>query len=238
MANNKNSNFNKLNIQNCKFCGKECKNTNSLKNHQTRCKFNPNVKLIGFSSSEWKAYIQSDAYSPWNKGLTKYSDERVKRASINISKSSATHTGRASTFEKEVTRRQRISDSMRKNPKAGGLRHGSGRGKKGWYKGFFCDSTYELVYVIYNLDNGIKFKRNEKFYEYEYNGSIHKYYPDFILEDGSFVELKGYHTDLVDLKIQSVTDKPIKILYKKDLEYAFDYVKSNYTYNKLQDLYE
>lgn len=34
MANNKNSNFNKINIQYCKYCGKECKNLNSLSNHQ------------------------------------------------------------------------------------------------------------------------------------------------------------------------------------------------------------
>ena len=39
-------------------------------------------------------------------------------------------------------------------------------------------------------------------------------------------------------KIKSVTDKPIKVLFEKDLQYAFDYVKENYTYNKLEDLYE
>ena len=43
---------------------------------------------------------------------------------------------------------------MKKNPLSGGLRHGSGRGKKGWYKGYWCDSTWELAWVIYQLDNG------------------------------------------------------------------------------------
>ena len=50
---------------------------------------------------------------------------------------------------------------MKKNPKSGGLRHGSGKGKKGWYKGIFCDSTYELVFVIYYKDHEIPIKRSE-----------------------------------------------------------------------------
>ena len=29
----------------------------------------------------------------------------------------------------------------------------TGKGKKGWYKGFFCSSTYELAYVIFCLDH-------------------------------------------------------------------------------------
>ena len=50
--------------------------------------------------------------------------------------------GCASTQEKEALRRKRISESMKANPKAGGKRTGSGRGKKGWFNGIFCDSTY------------------------------------------------------------------------------------------------
>lgn len=126
---------------------------------------------------------------------------------------------------------------MKRNPNAGGFRKGSGRGKKGVYKGYFCDSTYELVFVIYNIDHDIKFKRNLIGYEYQHGNKIHTYYSDFILEDGSLVEIKGYYTDLVDIKAKAV-NKPLKILYRKDLQYAFDYVKTNYTYDKLEDLYE
>ena len=43
----------------------------------------------------------------------------------------------------EYTKRK-ISETMKNNYNAGGLRHGSGRGHKGWYKNYFCDSTYEL----------------------------------------------------------------------------------------------
>ena len=32
----------------CKFCGKECKNNNSLKQHEIRCKYNPNKIISNF----------------------------------------------------------------------------------------------------------------------------------------------------------------------------------------------
>ena len=127
---------------------------------------------------------------------------------------------------------------MKNNPKCGGLRKNSGIGKKGWYKGIHCDSTYELVYVIYNLDHNIPFKRCTRVYEYEYKGKKHKYYPDFELEDGTIIEIKGYMNGQTYAKISSVHDKSIKILQEKDLEYAFKYVKNNYDYIKLEDLYE
>lgn len=33
---------------NCKFCNKECKNNNSLRNHERLCKLNPNRQLTTF----------------------------------------------------------------------------------------------------------------------------------------------------------------------------------------------
>jgi hypothetical protein len=131
-----------------------------------------------------------------------------------------------------------IGSNIKDNPNGGGLRKGSGNGKHGSYKGYYCDSTYELVYVIYNIDHNIRFKRNHTYYNYTYNGKEKKYYPDFVLEDNSLVEIKGYYTDEVKAKLDSVKDRPIKILYKDDLKYAFDYVSNNYAYNSLTDLYD
>lgn len=34
---------------NCQYCGKECKNSNSLKNHERLCKLNPNKQLSGWT---------------------------------------------------------------------------------------------------------------------------------------------------------------------------------------------
>ena len=73
---------------------------------------------------------------------------------------------------------------------------------------------------------------------YEYNGEKHRYYPDFELDDGSLIEIKGFNNKLVDIKASAVKDKKLVILYYSDIKYMFDYVKDHYTYKKLEDLYE
>lgn len=233
---------------NCSYCGKYCHNQNSLRNHERLCKMNPDRQSTIMESKEWQTEMRSriDHSNPWNKGLTAATDERVKHLASSVKegihKSMKEHperfTGMARTEEAEKQRRQKISSSIRQNPNCGGKRHGSGRGKKGWYRGFFCDSTYELVYVIYNLDNSIEFKRCERVYTYTYNGKQHRYYPDFELADGTLIEIKGYHTKRVDAKTASVTDRSINVLYEKDLAYAFDWVRAHYQFKDISDLYE
>lgn len=228
---------------NCKFCGKYCLNQNSLHNHELRCKLNPDRAISSYTPRNCGFKKGS---IPWNKGLTKATDDRVRqlgeatRLGMNKAKAAdpTKFTGRAKTEENELLRRLRISEGIRQSRTCGGKRHGSGRGKKGWYKGFFCDSTYELVYVIFNIDNNIEFTRCNRVYEYTYNNKLHKYYPDFELPDGSIVELKGYKTAQVEAKTASVTDRPIVVLYEQDLQYAFDWVKEHYSYTDLSDLYE
>lgn len=60
----------------CKYCGKEYKNKNSLVQHEIRCKKNPNkinTLIPGFNGKH--------GHVAWNKGLTKETDERVKKIS-------------------------------------------------------------------------------------------------------------------------------------------------------------
>lgn len=57
----------------CKYCEKECKNKNSLVNHERLCKENPNRQISAFV--EWNKHH----HEAWNKGLTKETDERVKK---------------------------------------------------------------------------------------------------------------------------------------------------------------
>lgn len=233
----------------CSFCGRYCKNQNSLRNHQRVCKQNPDRQVTIMESLEWQQEMRSriNYDKVWNKGKTHLEDSRIPHGeicrqrvlhSIERIRAEGRKPGNGKTEEKEQQRRENISRGIKKAINCGGIRHGSGRGKKGWYKEFFCDSTYELVFIIYNIDNNIKFKRCDRVYTYVYKNETHKYYPDFELEDGSLVETKGYHTELVDIKKSAVTDRQIKILYEKDLKYAFDWVKEHYTYKQLSDLYE
>ena len=119
---------------------------------------------------------------------------------------------------------------------SGGYRRGSGIGKKGWYKGYWCDSSWELAFVIYNIDNNIKFERNKIGYEYLYKGKKHKYYPDYIISN-VLHEIKGYETDKDKEKYKGVKDISLKILYKKDIQHMINYVTSKYG-NDYIKLYE
>lgn len=194
----------------CKFCNHLSNTRSGLHQHQNKCLYNPdNIDML-----------------------------KAHEAKLAASGTIKRHGGNLLDAEAEQRRRERISQTLKQNPKAGGHRQGSGRGKKGWYKGFFCDSTYELVYIIYNLDNNITFKRCDRVYSYLKDDEVHNYHPDFELADGTIIEIKGYHTALVDIKTNSVKDRPIIVLYESDLKYAFDWVKAHYNYDKLTDLYD
>lgn len=142
---------------------------------------------------------------------------------------SGPNKGRKMSEEEKQKRRQ--------NPKIGGIRKGAGRGKKGWYKGFRCDSTYELAFVIYCLDHNIKFKRNEQYFFYNYENKQYKYYPDFILENGIYIEVKGYLDEKSKEKIKQFKYDLEVYTGLRILQYV-KYVKQKYNVNKLTELYE
>ena len=122
-------------------------------------------------------------YIPWNKGK--------KGLQVGWNKGLKGSTlGKALTVEKEEERKKKISEAMKKY---GGYRIGGGRGKKGWYKGFFCDSSWELAFVIYCLDHKIKIERKTTKLDYIFNGKVYgnasqKYKPRFPV-DRSFLDM-------------------------------------------------
>ena len=118
---------------------------------------------------------------------------------------------------------------------SGGYRKGSGIGKSGWYKGIWCDSSYELVWVIYQLDHGQPFKRNKQYYEYSWNNKVLKYYPDFI-QNNNLIEIKGFINNQTKEKFKAVPN--LIILIKDDLKKEFEYVERVYSkdFIKLYDI--
>ena len=137
--------------------------------------------------------------------------------------------------------RSMISSTMKKNPSAGGIRKGSGRGKSGWYKGNWCDSTWELAWVIYNIENSIKFERNNTGFEYIYNGETKRYYPDFII-DNEYYEIKGRRNyesldDKNKAKIDTFNHGVLNVLYSKEIKQYIDYAILKYGKN-FYKLYE
>ena len=209
---------------NCQFCGKECKNRNSLCNHERLCKQNPKAMApTGYAANPAPV---GKGHLAWNKGLTCETDERVAKNTRALKDFYQTHEGTWTGRHHTLESRRKIALTTAGNTRGN-------RSKKGYYKGIYCGSSYELAYVIYNLDHNIPFSKCERYYEYEYKGKKHLYFPDFELIDGTIIEIKGYHTELVDVKAAAVHDRPIKILYKKDLAEHLNYVFSTYNVTEL-----
>lgn len=122
----------------------------------------------------------------------------------------------------------------------GGYRKGSVKSKHGYFQEHYCDSTYELVWVMYNLEHNILFNRFEGFIPYKNKEGVYRrYYPDF-LQDNKIIEIKGYHTELVDIKTQAAKEAgyDISVLYKQDIQYMFDWFEEKYPGKHLADMYE
>lgn len=120
--------------------------------------------------------------------------------------------------------------------KSGGYREGSGRAKTGYYRGVYCGSTYELCWVIYQIDHRLDFKRFEGCLESEHL----KYFPDFI-QDGKIIEIKGFEDiEKVNAKIALANSLgyDVKVLRKENLQEEFRWVKDNYHFNELSELYD
>lgn len=245
------NNFNKEQILHCKYCNKICHSINSLKQHEIRCKENPNkIQCKGFCDINKRTinpnnhttkgkiminngikskYINKDELNVfiengWILGMCDKTKELIKLHD----------TGIASTPEKELLRKEKISKSMKKNPNAGGYRENSGRGKKGKYKNIYCDSSWELAFVVYHIDNNLNIKRCTEHRKYIFNNEEHIYIPDFIT-DGGIIEIKGYKSKQWNEKHKQNPD--IKVLYYEDMKRYLDYVENKYGSNWIELLY-
>lgn len=112
-----------------------------------------------------------------------------------------------------------------------------GHAKYGTYKGFHCDSSYELAFVIYCLDHNVIFKRNYKGFSYKFQNKDYKYYPDFIINN-TYIEIKNYKSDRVTAKIdQFPSEELLVVLYLSDIKICIDYCIEVYGKN-FTELYD
>lgn len=124
--------------------------------------------------------------------------------------------------------KKKIKETNKIKHTLGGYRKGSGRGKNGWYKGYYCDSSWELAFVIYNIEHDIKFERNKNKFEYEYEGKKLKYLPDFII-DGKYIEIKGYNNKQWEAKFnQFPKNETLEVLMENEMKPYLDYVIEKY----------
>lgn len=152
---------------------------------------------------------------PWNKGIC-----MTEEAKKNLREKRKLQINRSHS-EKTIKRLSEVA----KERGLGGYQRGSGRGKKGWYKGHFCDSSWELAFLIYHLDNNIHIERCNENRSYEWNGSQRIYKPDFKVGEIIY-EIKGFKTPQWEAKHQANLD--IICLQKDDIQKYLKYVIDKY----------
>lgn len=197
----------------CKFCGNHCKNGNSLRNHERLCKLNPERQ-----ESSWVKW--NETHEAWNKGLTKETDERLKKFGEALSaKYKGTEEG------KRIFGHPHTEETKRKMSELAKQRHFGGwhTSRTIEYKGIKLDSQYEFVVAKELDENQIKWERPSYFIWKDDTGNEHRYYPDFYLPEYNvyldpkndyLIENKSARFGITDVeKIKKVSEQNnIKIL--------------------------
>lgn len=313
----------------CKYCGKKCKNLNSLKQHECRCKENPNriitkeyknklsiaVKrgLIKYKESNHKTYnnankiekIEEYNKNPklclqCNKPLAyqqfKYGQKFCCGKCSNLSRPSRSEESKKRTSEslkqynktvcrikkaKDIKKIKTIKKVKEKHPhtniyfikcivcgklfvskykekktcskechyKTTSLANKTryhdtlnlkSWSKKGIYKNISCDSSWELAFLIYCLDHNINIKRNKNKFKYQIDNKSHFYYPDFIINNDTYIEIKGRKDKTVEYKNNCMKDLNLKfqMIDSDKINKYIKYVKYTYNIKNIWDLYD
>lgn len=186
---------------NCKFCQKECKSANSLRNHERCCPANANRVykngMLGKKGNNQFSLAKSLGKSvppAWNKGLP------------------GTFRGKKHSAES----RRKIGEKLSINNKGG-------RAK--WYDvaGQRVQGTWERDIAL-KLEEmkikWIKLKTNRDTLKYVMDGKIRSYTPDFYLEDYNlYLEIKGFwwgnDKEKMRIVLETHKDKNIFIVEKE-----------------------
>lgn len=191
----------------CTFCNKECKSKKSLESHSRLCKQNPNRKIFLPSGN-----------IPWNKGLTKETDDRILFLSKKTSK---TLKEKYSSGFRTIAQSKEFWNEERRNLKS--------REKIEHYKNFpenhpnrkLSGNRKKITYperVAYDwmIRNNVSFEHQKK---------IDKYFVDFcigniIIEiDGERWHSEGNEKDLIrDLNLKKLGYEIFRIKSKENIE--------------------
>ena len=101
--------------------------------------------------------------------------------------------------------------------------------KRGYWNGKWYDSSWELALLVYFHDHNMELTRNTKEFKYFFGRSKRPqwYRPDFILEDGTYVEIKGIK-DRRSMAKMNQFPFPIQMWGAREMKPYLDYMKRQY----------
>lgn len=196
----------------CKFCGKERKNQNSLRNHERLCKDNPNRQSTPFHSLEFQKNRKAGNQFTKAKelGLTPPVVSAETRAAMSRGVSS-----RSPEFNAENGKK--ASKTINEKVAAGKWHTSLAKKLHQVYAGESFHSTWEVAYAKFLDSVGTPWDRNTRSFEYEFGGKTRRYTPDFYLPiEDVYVEIKGYKTEVDEAKWAQFPERLV-VLMEEDL---------------------
>lgn len=203
----------------CKFCQKECKNPNSLRNHERLCKNNPARQNTPFQSLEFQKnkirtgggtnqFIKAKLMGLEKPIVTQETRDKMRKIMIS----------RTDEWNKENGRK--ISKTINEKVANGEWHTSLANHMHIEYKGIDLHGSWELKYAQYLDSNNIRWIRNKDSFNYEFEGKSRKYTPDFYLPDtDQYIEIKGYKTDKDEEKwSQFPKHRNLVVLMEKELK--------------------
>lgn len=204
----------------CEFCYKEF-STKGIKYHIRYCEHNPN-------KSEFpKKFGKSDLWLEKNKNR-KCSNQYMKAKELGLQKPSLSEKGinnikKANTGRTWSDDMKNIISQQKKDLYASGWECKAGRCLKYDYNSPIAgnikvDGTWELMFCEFADQNKLTWRRNKIRFPYiNLKGKPSTYQPDFYIEElKSYIEVKGYETDLDRCKWSQFADKLI-LLRKNEI---------------------
>lgn len=99
--------------------------------------------------------------------------------------------------------------------------------KRGWWNGKWYDSSWELALLVYFHDHGMELTRNTRKWSYKYRNKTCYYQPDFLDENGHYIEVKG----IMDTRAKRKLDWfpcPIQVFGAKEMKPYLEYMEQAY----------
>lgn len=226
----------------CKYCGKECKNKNSLVQHEIRCKKNPNKITVISNFIKYNEDIRTGVKKSWCKGLTKETSDIIKNRSELISnnykagKNNIAWTkGLTKENDERILKYSKASSNTIANKIINDIWHNC-RSKKYYYDNISFDSIWEVYFYKYVISLNIEINRCKEKFQYEYKNGLHNYIPDFYIPKYDlYVEIKGYSGDK-DIAKWNQFNKKLNIYFGHNLHDLG--IQEFINYNELPDRIE
>jgi hypothetical protein len=206
-------------MTNCEFCNKEINNKGGLIKHQNGCKLNPNRKNYKSNLIDYHEKVKNgDIERKYINGI-----DKNKKLGLPIPESwkqVPDRTGSKLSNETKSKLSKARSKIIEENGN-GGFKHIK------WYEvnnivdeSFIVRGTYELR-LSKELNNAKIYWVRKKYLDYEIDGQIRTYCPDFYIPHKNvFIEVKGYYSEKDKNKMKAVekyNNIKIFLIFEKDL---------------------